>query len=492
MDRHPHDTETRNGRRFAEDRRPSDARTRRYCLRMFAGGATVALCARAALAEEAAPAGAVSVREFGADPSGQRDSSEAFAQAIAKSDSVTIPEGTYLVGDVKLRTHLTLAGRGEGTILRQKPGARFALTCDSGSPDLASNLTGLVIKDLQLRGSCDTEGFSEFIHLLSLNGVTDASLSRVVFRGFRGDGLYIGSSNDGKAERHNLRVTVRDCVFDGINNENRNGISVIDCDGLVVEKCRFVNVSRANMPGAIDLEPNASAFHVIRNVRIAGNTFQSIGGGVGTVSMYISTALAAMPKNIVVEDNMIRNANSTAFSFMQNVPPSAGAPSQGIVVRRNQVSGKYQRPFVMRGVVGVELSDNRFSDATQSALIGYREARDVVREMTLRSNVFERCGSEGGVGVSVFTVKGLAFVENEWKDCGNGKPNSYAVDFNLGTSERVSFTRNRFLSPNGRTAFAVQKEAAHRFDAGANEFVDNVVDTRLRNAFDAGRRSDHR
>src|SRR4029079_9826658 len=139
-------------------------------------------------------------------------------------DIVNVPAGTFLVHNLPLRAGLTLAGGGEASVLRSKTGPGFALLCDSGSPDLASNVRGIVVRNLQLRGSCDTDGFEEHQHLASLNGVSDVTFHNVIFRGFRGDGLYVGSGwNSPKAERHNRNVLVRSCTFDGINHQNRNG-----------------------------------------------------------------------------------------------------------------------------------------------------------------------------------------------------------------------------------------------------------------------------
>jgi hypothetical protein len=423
--------------------------------------------------------------QFGADPGGSRDSSDAFAQAIRQLDVVQIPAGTFQVANVALRGGVALAGEGEASVLRQKAGAAFAFVCDSGSADPSANMRGIAIRNLQLRGGCDVEGFSEHSHLLSLNGVSDVMIERVLFRGFRGDGIYLGSGHTGGTERHNQRIVVRDCVFDGINRENRNGISVIDGDDVAIEKCRFLDMTRHDMPGAIDLEPDANAFHVVRNVRISGNAFRGIGGS-ATIALYVPKRLRLPVGNIVVEDNVFEDTRETALALVQLFAPPLGAPGQGIVVRGNRVQGRNARAFDLRGVAGVDLRYNRFEGATQSAAIGHREPRDAVRNIALHGNKFIGCGSEEGAAVSVFSVSLLVFADNEWIDCGDGRADSCAVDFVEGASERVSFSGNRFASPSGKTKIAIRREAAHRLDANSNVYAsDNVVDGRLRNAFDA-------
>jgi hypothetical protein len=458
--------------------------SRRSALRALGSCLGGSLLVPAAWAQAPEPA-AANVLDFGADPSGKHDSTPAFAKALARNTRVRVPSGEYLVGDLDLRAGTSLEGSGESSILRQRAGAHRLLHADSGSADPAANLNGIRIAKLQLRGNCDTAGFSEFVHLVSLNGVTDARIDEVVFRGFQGDGLYLGSSDQAKTERHNRQVTVTNCVFDGINRQNRNGISVIDCDGLLVTGCTFRHVARSNMPGAIDIEPDANAWHVVRNLRIVNNQFLDVGGGIGAVCMYVPVALKQPASDILIEGNQLQDIAQAAFCLMQGVPVSAQA-SQRIVVRGNRVQGDFQRPFILKGVSGVEVADNLFDGATQAALVGFREPWALVRHLNLHDNVFQHCGRVGGVAVAVFSVSDLQVQHNEFKDCGNGSSTSYVFDFNAGTSDNVRFIGNRFLSPEGRTRFAIQAEPSHRFVANTNVFdADNELAPGLRNKFEA-------
>jgi hypothetical protein len=422
--------------------------SRRHWFRTVACGAT-AFAATGIASPPRAPTLRGSVLDFGADPTGATDSSAAFQTAINNLDFVDVPAGTYQAGGVVLRGGTTLAGDGERSVIRQRTGERFAFTCDSGSSDRRVNLCDITVRDLQLRGTCDVDGFSEFVHLLSLNGVTRATAERVIFRGFRGDGLYIGSANVAGKERHNIDVVVRNCLFDGINLQNRNAISVIDCDGLLIHSCCFVDVTRTDMPGAIDLEPDANPFHVVRNLRITGNRFTRVGGA-GSIVLYVPARLRHMPSNIVIEYNTIESTKGAAFVLVQIVEPPADALPQAIVIRGNTVMGHYAKDFELRGLTGVEILENVFEGATQTSLIGGHDPGDVVRDVTLRRNTFKRCGSEAGVGVSVADVDGLEVTGNMWTDCGNGAPAS-AVAFADGRSRRVVWSGNRFVSPNSRT-----------------------------------------
>ncbi len=453
---------------------PRPGLSRRHVFGLLGAALPLVTSGAASQAEEG-----VDVTAHGADPTGRLDSSDAFRKALAQSKKIRVPAGHYLVGNVELPSGAMIAGTGESSVLKQHPQARFVLVADSGTTDAASNLRAIRLSSLQLRGSCDVDGFSEFVHLLSLNGVSDAALDGVTFRGFRGDGLYIGSGNIGGQERHNTQVSVRNCVFDGINHENRNGISVIDCDGLIVENCRFVNSTKANMPGAIDLEPDSERFHVIRNVRIVRNSFSSVGGHGGVICVYVPRGVVIRPTGILIQDNTIEDVQAIAFSFEQVA--EAGARAIGatqVVFRGNRVRRCSSRPFRLRGVGGAMISGNLFADTQQEAQVGFERPQDLVSDVTLRDNVFERCGSDADTGLLIFSSRDVRFERNVWSDCGNGTLASSAVRFGPGWSRRVSFAENTFASPTHRTARAVSAVIRRRFEADGNTFA---ADNQLKN-----------
>jgi len=457
---------------------------RRACM-AIAGGLLSLRVASAKTKEEPGPR-EVSVLDFGADASGRSDSTAAFAAAFSKSDAVFVPAGTYSLGTVPLRQGLRLRGDGERSILVQRPESSAVLLFENPAFGPSPDAALMSISNLQLRGASDTLGFAEHVHLLTLLGAANVRIADVTFRGFRGDGLYLGGKSLKGEQRHNAHIEVENCVFDGVNHENRNGLSVIDCDGLQVSRCTFRNVTRKNMPGAIDMEPDADRYAIVRNIHIFQNHFESIGGNVGAVSMYIPILLDAMPSNIVIEDNTLQNVTAAVFSLRQAVPPSKDAPDQGIVVRNNKVSGSSSRPFDIRGVVGVELAGNQFLDSANAGLVGYRESTSFVRHLALRGNSFARVGNNEGVGIAVFSVQGLLVSDNTFEDCGNGSSTSYVFDFNAGLSTQVAFRHNTFTSPLGRSKYVIQKETGHQFDARSNVFAsDNVVQPGLKSAFEA-------
>jgi hypothetical protein len=454
--------------------------SRRECLVGILG-----VAAGTAFAEDhpgKAPEG-LDVTKAGADPTGKTDSTDAFRKALQSSKALYVPPGTYIVGGLELPAGTSIRGAGEGSVLKQAPKQRFVLWCDSGSPDPARNITSLRLENLQLRGTSDSDGFSEQIHLLSVNGVSDLSIDSVVFRGFRGDGIYLGGGATG-APRHNTRVNIYRCLFDGVNRENRNGLSVIDCAGLVVEDCRFINSTRPNMPGAIDLEPNANTFHVIRNVKIAHNRFANI-RGIGVIGFYSPVVLSTPPSDIVIEDNTIDDCPADmVFFFMMPASAAASSGEPSFIFRNNKIRNSGGRAFSVRGVPSGIIADNQYSQTKKAAQIGFEKPNDTARGIKVTNNVFDHCASEDDAGVQVYTVNDLKFERNQFIDCGNGTPNASAVQLLKGSGAGLSFAGNTFAAPTHRMTYSVKASDDFRASPGSIMFApDNVRRDNLSVAF---------
>jgi len=91
------------------------------------------------------------------------------------------------------------------------------------------------IRNIQFRGTVEVDGFAEHYHLLNVNAATNVAISSAI----RPDGeempLHRIKQFPG-TERHNKQFVIEESVFDGINNDNRNAISVIDGEGIEIKK----------------------------------------------------------------------------------------------------------------------------------------------------------------------------------------------------------------------------------------------------------------
>lgn len=419
----------------------------------------------------------VSVKDFGAVGNGVADDTTAFSNAFATGKAVYAPAGTYLLNFLNVPSNTKLFGDGSATVIKPLTGeVRCALGCDSGSS--STFIENVTIRDVRFLGDVATLGFSEQKHLTSFNGAKNLLIENCDFIGFRGDGICIGSGNDGGQERHNQSVSIRNCFFDGINKDNRQGISVIDCTDLLIDGCYFTRTTRSNMPGAIDIEPDAFAFHIVRSIKITNNYFYDIGGNVGCISVYLpGITYTTAPRGFLVQGNYIDTCTSNALHFGYPVPGgiTTATASMGVVWRDNVVVSAGQ-PFFIYGAKDSLIQGNTFTNCADAALISYSTSVSNVIGLTLANNTFRSCGSVGGNGLALFKCSSVKLLDNEFIDCGTGVPGAAnAIDFNTGTSSSITIVRNRFTAPTSKTLIAIQKEAGHTFTANTNAFYGNEL-----------------
>lgn len=212
------------------------------------------------------------------------DCTLAIQQAIDSSHKVYVPAGVYLVKQLNLKSGVELYGDGSSSQLKAYDNSlqcEFMIVTyirDGGTAQVADNMRNIHLHDLLLNGRVDEYGYMQYFYLLAVNATSDMLVERVTFHGFRGDGMYLGSGTLRNTERHNQRIVVRDCLFDGLVKANRNGLSVIDCDTLTVDNCTFQNIGNAKLSssvGAIDFEPDHN-WGIYRNIHITHCKFIDI------------------------------------------------------------------------------------------------------------------------------------------------------------------------------------------------------------------------
>ncbi len=338
-----------------------------------------------------------------------------------------------------------------------------------------SPVKNIWVHDLSVSGLSVRRGFSEHSHLFRLAGVADVKLQHIVFRNFQGDAVYLGSQavkhrvglydND---VRHNNNVNISFCSFVSENYENRNGVSIIDCDGFDISHNDFRNFCKSTMPGAIDLEPNPGDIKsVIRNGKISWNRFKGIGGGVGVIGAHIPSD-CPMPRDIMINDNIFSDRKTPGFEFYLN--PMRDTPP-GVDYNINMKNNRGQNGSSVYHIAGgtFHASGNRWADYTEGSLIG---GKFQFRNVSI-ADVFERCGTRGGNGMFVNSGSGLRLAST-FIDCGTGRPGAAnAVNFHSGATENINLKGLLISSPNSKTLIAIQKEAGHKFKYMSNR-LDNA------------------
>ena len=477
--------------------KPPEGRTigRRYVLAgLLVGGAalgTPALCSG-----PGQPADAVALPDFRA--AGARDDNEALRRALATGRPVHLPAGggsgpggVYLIetaagaNNLVAGAHLFGDGIGRTVIRRPYRSGSFIFFVNSGSPDPARNLANLRFADLTLEDDVVRRGFEEHNHLMHLNGVTGLQIDGVMFRGFRGDGLHLGSGEVLGMERHNLDVDVRNCTFDGINRNNRNALTIIDGERVLIQDCRFLNCTRPgrppetaqgsrawnsdprdprtgiSMPGAIDCEPNADLFANIRNVRIERCSFTGGGGAAVALLLRPNDRLITAHNGFTIRNCTIER-NRLGFSFFGYDGENAirHPADYGVVIEDNRLS-QCEKPFIINGARGLTMRRNEYSDCAQSAELGYTGWNS---RIVLTGNRFVRIGTAayGGLnGLLVRYANDVLLEGNSFIDCGLADGSGgRAINFIAGRITRFRLINNRFESPTGRTTYAIAVQGA--------------------------------
>lgn len=297
----------------------------------------------------------------------------------------------------------------------------------------------LVIQNINLFGNVEAAGNIPQGALIHLSALSNAVIQDCSLIGFSGDGIIIASGDIGSPTastqvRHNIGVTIRRCLFDGINKNNRNGISVIDGAKVVIEDCTFLRCTRPGGvgydrfnpntgfkdPGAIDCEPNVATGVNIRMNEVSIRRNRFIDTGSNAVALFLppnrlnGVDLPVPVRGFTVEENYALGCNGGLVSVFGAEDDPVG---YDIKISKNR-GYNLLTPFTLRGR-RIEIDDNFFYNATTAADIGVvSQSGDYggVRDLALRRNRFELCGNAIGAVRISRTDGDVRIEDNTFKD----------------------------------------------------------------------------
>ncbi|MFP3598693.1 glycosyl hydrolase family 28-related protein [Chryseobacterium sp. SIMBA_029] len=440
---------------------------------------------------------------FGVTGNGTTDDTTKINEAITKSAAINgilfFPEGRYKItgSGLNLLNNSNLLGIGKSTVFEMDDNADWCISANSGNggtTNISDNIKNITVKNIHFKSV--NNQFSEFKYLMNLNAVSDVIIEGCYFTQFRGDGIYIGSSNIEGLERHNERVFVRNCHFDGVNHANRNGISIIDCNVAAIEDCTFANCSLdepipigndkviPRMPGAIDIEPDIHAFHIVKNITIRNNTFKNVGGSPGVISIVINK-ITTNCGNIVIENNYISectNANAICISTSRGATSFEELNDCMVTVQNNIFEGTPgfdNRAMTITASKNVKIFDNKFSNFDRSCIISYEEPDNIaeksyVSDLYMERNLFQKLGLTEQVSFSCFNIKNFQFKNNELRGVSEGNTvNNFFFYFIRGVSSEIIFERNKFINSSGYT---IVMAPSYNTEENTNTFTNNHFD----------------
>lgn len=426
----------------------------------------------------------ITPEEFGALGNGTTDDSIAIQSALdflnTNGGTLFFSSKTYLCGNLKLYSNTTMLG--SNATLKFKSGAQYLVSVNEGSggtTSIADNQKNINIKGISFVGRVVEDAFFQFKHLLNINAATNVKVENCSFIGFQGDGIYLGSSNTG-VERHNTNIIIDKCFFDGVNKDNRNAISVIDCDGLIISNSTFVNTTRSNMPGAIDVEPNPNNYAIARNITISNNKLSNIGGNVAAISCYFPVKQETLLNpiyNIKITNNSIVNCAYGITVKQITDGLLLTTPSMDAIVYGNHVRNVTNYGMLIENIKDIVIDSNAFIDIAIRSHLGFNPNNSKIINSSFSNNYFVRAGTSDGIGLSIASANRLNVLNNYFEDCGKSDGTfGYAIDFaSNSTSDYITLSGNKISSPNSKTLFAIQKEATHTFTPANNVSINNQL-----------------
>lgn len=434
--------------------------------------------------------GIISIRQFGAKSGGIFNNEFTVQNSLTAYKDIFIPEGVFLVdgpydslSGLEMQTGQHISGAGINSVLLQGT-VRFLLTAgtgDGGTTNPDDNKKGIMLDNFTLKNSAGI--LSQQKHLLVLSAVSGCTLTNMNFIGSQGDGIYIGSGTSGAAERHNRDITIQNCSFDGVNNQNRNGVSVIDCDGLTVRDCKFVNYSDPTMPGPIDVEPNDS-YNIVKDILIDNCKFITCKGA-SAFGLYITHALAIPPKSVQVVNNYIDSACVFAGASLRLITAETlndDTPLMGFVIENNHILSSAV-PIECHRVRGAMICHNTIEGGSIVAIGKATEVAETFLDVIFSENILRNSGNS--VGMLMITSGRRLTIENNIFS----KPlyAVHAITFSgsgvTTLSSYISITGNRFIKSAIQTTIVYA--ASHTFaDPETNKFNGNIADGSLLNTLD--------
>jgi hypothetical protein len=404
----------------------------------------------------AAPA-VFNITDFGASPSPGDDTAAiqaAFDRARANPGStVKVPTGSFEANGLVLPSNVTLEGVGPTSVIKTTKGGigGMIIVNPVNVSDARTRLAekNITIRNLTLEGNTATEGYKQHTDLLRFYGAEDVVIEKVKFLGFRGDGLYIG---DGLADkgviRHNKNVVVRDCTFDGVNKQNRNGITVGDGENVTIQRCTFVRTTGPNSPGNIDIEQNKNDYHIGERISVLDCTFNDNGGTAIVLDIAIDQQKRKKPiREIVIRGNRISKQQRRGILLNQLAEFDPNSEQVGITIERNDISD-VPIPIAIEGVQGVKIINNIIRNTERGVMIGYGKKGRGTQNVDVLGNTFEQVGSDpkfGGAAVLVFNALNVNVTDNTIKSLVGGSK-SYVLFAGASGGSRagkVTITGNR-------------------------------------------------
>ena len=256
---------------------------------------------------------AVNVRDTGAKGDGLADDTAAIQKAIdrvgGKGGTVLVPDGVYMVNAIApaqlaLKSRMTLK-LSPGAALKAIPNAEqaYSILTISGASDIA--VIGGTLEGDRDHHQGNTGEWGMGIRITG--GASRITISDVTVKKMWGDGFYIDGAKD-----------VAICSVTADFNR-RQGLSIIDAEGVLVTNSVFKNTRGTRPSAGIDLEPDQET-QSIQNIRITRSKFlDNAGAGI----QILGKKGASNVSDVQITNNLFRGVPPVKIKYAKDVLDSA-------------------------------------------------------------------------------------------------------------------------------------------------------------------------
>jgi len=149
-------------------------------------------------------------------------------------------------------------------------------------------------------------------HGISINGSSNVVIQGFMIKNFWGDGIYIGTADN---IRGSSSIQIKNGIVD---NNRRNGISITNVTGLLLERVISANANGTMPMFGLDIEPNWANNHQIKNVSI--NNLLTYNNANGGMMIAIHKLAGKEKKDISIDIKNYRDILSFHGLFFGGIP----------------------------------------------------------------------------------------------------------------------------------------------------------------------------
>lgn len=343
------------------------------------------------------------------------DWTAAIQMAVNDTDvkQLYFPVGTYESSTIRIyRDNLEIFGQGESTIIKYK-----TETGDSLRPDVANvyavfaflgtaltTIKNIKIHDMKVLGLVETLGFTEQNHLWYFAGIDGLDIYRCNISGFQGDGINIAMLNETEVV-HNYNIRISDNTIDGLNSQNRNGITISDGTGVLINSNIFDNCSKYGMPGHIDIEGELPS-SIFNGITVSNNIFKNSEADSNNCNIGIGLAqnFTTQPKGISIIGNIFLGSNRNGVGIGEYVGEGSSFAIKDIIIANNFYDGlRFIRADA--GIIGASITGNMIKQ-TAASIMGMWQLGDPAyaikqrnQKVTISNNTFEMTNLDWCLGI---------------------------------------------------------------------------------------------